>query len=177
VEPDDFALAAEPIDFFGLNVYARVVVDARNFDPHWWATSEDNRLPGGNYLTNGRELYPRALSDAVRLLRTEYGVTVPVYITENGYADSAETPVDGRVHDADRITYLAGFLREAVRAAADGLDVRGYYVWSLLDNYEWAAAYTERFGLIRVDTADMARTWKDSAYWFQRLCHTRRLTS
>jgi beta-glucosidase len=139
-------------------------------------TPEENRLPGGNYLANGQEFYPRALSDAVRLLRTEYGVAVPIYVTENGYSNGAETLVDGRVHDADRIAYLTGFLREAVGAATDGLDVRGYYVWSLLDNYEWTAAYTARFGLIRVDTADMARIWKDSAYWFQRLCTTRTLT-
>nr|WP_276615507.1 family 1 glycosylhydrolase [Nonomuraea basaltis] len=75
---------------------------------------------------------------------------MPLYVTENGYADRAETMVDGRVHDADRIAYLTGFLQEALRAAADGLDIRGYYVWSLLDNYEWTAAYTARFGLIRV---------------------------
>ncbi|TMR91592.1 family 1 glycosylhydrolase [Nonomuraea basaltis] len=79
-----------------------------------------------------------------------YGLTIPLYVTENGYADRAETMVDGRVHDADRIAYLTGFLQEALRAAADGLDIRGYYVWSLLDNYEWTAAYTARFGLIRV---------------------------
>ena len=176
VEADDFAVAAEPMDFVGLNIYARVVVDAQNFNPRWWETSEENRMPGGNYLANGRELYPRALSDAVRLLRSEYGVALPVYITENGYASHTETPVDGRVHDADRITYLTGFLQEAARAATDGLDVRGYYVWTLTDNYEWNAAYTERFGLIRVDTESMARTWKDSAYWIQRVCATRTLT-
>jgi beta-glucosidase len=175
VEPDDFAVAGEPVDFFGLNVYSRVVVDAEDFNPHWWTTAEESRLPGGNYLANGQELYPRALTDAVRLLRTEYGVTVPVYVTENGYSDRTEMPVDGRVHDAERITYLAGFLREALDAAADGLNVRGYYVWSLLDNYEWTAAYTARFGLIRVDANDMARVWKDSAYWFQRVCTTRTL--
>ncbi|MFI7708906.1 family 1 glycosylhydrolase [Nonomuraea sp. NPDC049480] len=176
VQPDDFALAAEPIDFLGVNVYSRVVVDAQNFNPYWWTTPEENRLPGGNYLANGQEFHPGAVSDAARLLRTEYGLTIPLYVTENGYADRAETMVDGRVHDADRIAYLAGFLQEALRAAADGVDIRGYYVWSLLDNYEWTAAYTARFGLIRVDTADMARVWKDSASWFQRLCATRTLT-
>jgi beta-glucosidase len=172
---DDFALATEPIDFLGLNVYSRVIVDSQNFNPCWWTTREENRVPGGTYLPNGQEFYPRALTDAVRLLRTEYGLTVPIYVTENGYANGAETLVDGRVRDADRIAYLSGFVHEAIRAAANGLNIRGYYVWSLLDNYEWTAAYTARFGLIRVDIADMARVWKDSAYWFQRLCATRTL--
>jgi beta-glucosidase len=176
VEPDDFAVAGEPIDFFGLNVYARVIVDAEDFNPHWWASSKDQRPPGGNFLANGRELYPPVLTEAVRLLRDEYGVTVPVYITENGYSDGTETLVDGRVHDSDRIAYLSGFLGEALRAEADGLNVRGFYAWSLLDNFEWPAAYTERFGLIRVDVADMARVWKDSAYWYQRVCASRRLS-
>jgi beta-glucosidase len=177
VHEGDFAVAAEPIDYLGLNVYSRVIVSAENFNPHWWTASKDNRFAGGNYLANGREFYPRALTDAVRLLRAEYGVTVPVYVTENGYSSTAEAVVDGRIHDDDRITYLAGFLEEAVRAAEEGLDVRGYYAWSLLDNYEWAAAYTERFGLIRVDPADMKRVWKDSAYWYQQVCASRTLPS
>jgi beta-glucosidase len=83
--------------------------------------------------------------------------------------------VDGRVHDTDRIAYLTGFLQDAVRAVDEGLDIRGYYVWSLIGNYEWTASYTARFGVIRVDTADMQRVWKDSAYWLQRLCATRTL--
>jgi beta-glucosidase len=175
VQPDDFAIAAEPVDFVGLNVYSRVIVDAQNFDPRWWTTAEENRLPGGNYLVNGQEFYPQALSDAARVVRTEYGVTVPIYITENGLSAGTETVVDGQVHDGDRIAYLTGFLQDAVRAVDEGLDVRGYYVWSLLDNYEWTASYTAQFGLIRVDSADMERVWKDSAYWFQRLCATRTL--
>jgi beta-glucosidase len=176
VQEGDFALAAEPIDFFGLNVYSRVIVSAENFNPQWWARPGENKIPGGNYLANGQELYPQALSDAVRLLRAEYGVAVPIYVTENGYSNGAETLTNGRIHDEDRITYLSGFLEEAVRAAADGLDVRGYYAWSLLDNYEWAAAYTERYGLIRVDIADMRRVWKDSAYWYQQVCASRCFT-
>jgi len=175
VEDGDFATARAPLDFIGLNVYSRIVVRATDPRTPWWTSENADRLPGGNYLSGGREFYPAALSDALAVLRDEYGVTTPVYITENGVSGPDETPgVDGRVHDADRITYLSGFLAEAEAAARRGLGVKGFYAWSLLDNYEWAAAYTEKFGLLHVDLETMQRTWKDSADWYARVCHERR---
>jgi beta-glucosidase len=175
VHPGDFEIAGTPMDYMGINVYSRVVVSADNYNPNWWTTREEDQFPGGNYLQSGQEFYPRALSDAVAVLRDDYGLTLPVYITENGTSVPGEVlDEDGRIHDTARIAYLTGFLANAVDAHENGLDVRGYYVWTLLDDYEWPAAYTEKFGLIHVDLETMERKWKDSAYWFQEVCRTRR---
>lgn len=169
IEDGDAELAGQPIDFLGLNVYARVMVDSTKDTTDRF---EADQQPGGNYLSNGVELYPDALTDAVRLVRDEYGVTVPIYITENGTAVEGELR-DGVEVDDERISYHAAFLERAVAAQRSGLDVRGYYAWSLLDNYEWAAAYTMRFGLLSVDPETGERAYKKSAHWYKALMHER----
>jgi len=173
IQAGDDELAATPIDFLGINVYGRVLVDSTNFNPNWW--EQTDTMPGGNFLSNGTELYPDALTDAVRIARDEYGVTVPIYITENG------TPVDGPiengvVQDDDRIRYISAFLQRAIEAHRAGLGVEGYYVWTLVDNYEWTAGYSARFGLVQVDTDEtFERKYKKSAHWFRRVTRDRRL--
>ncbi|GAA1974517.1 GH1 family beta-glucosidase [Microbacterium pumilum] len=162
--PGDERVVTAPIDFLGLNVYSRVVVSAEDYNPRWWEAADSH--PGGNYLTNGMEYYPTALTDAVTMVKDDYGVTLPLFITENGISLPADAVVDGAVHDPERIDYLAGFLAEAGRAVAAGADIRGFYVWSLLDNYEWSASLSERYGLIHVDHSTQARTMKDSARWY-----------
>jgi beta-glucosidase len=167
----DAELAAQPIDFLGINVYARVMVDSTADT----ADSPDgiDQLPGGNYLSNGTELFPGTLTEAVRVAREEYRVTQPIYITENGTsADGAER--DGVIQDDERIDYVSGFLQKAVEANKAGLGVKGYYLWSLLDNYEWAAAYTMRFGIVRVDPVTFDRTYKKSAHWYRTVNQERR---
>jgi beta-glucosidase len=171
IRPGDAELAAEPIDFLGINVYQRVIVDSTNYTPNWWEATD--RRPGGNYLSNGVELWPQALGDAVRVARDEYGVTVPIYITESGVALEDVVAEDGVVHDSERQTFVAEYLAEAVKARADGLDVQGFYVWTLTDNYEWAAAYSARFGLARVDPVTFDRTLKESGRWFGNVARSR----
>ena len=100
----------------------------------------------------------------VRLAR-EYNPP-PMFITENGMAN-ADRLVDGRVHDAPRIAYMRGHLEALSRAIAAGVDVRGFFYWSLLDNYEWDSGYDKRFGLVHVDYATQQRTLKDSAHWYR----------
>lgn len=172
VQPGDAGITGTPMDFLGLNVYGRVLVDAENYDPAWW--KQDGEFPGGNYLSNGIELYPEALIDAVRIVRDDYAVTLPIYITENGTtADDGEIQ-DGVKSDDDRIAYLSAFLAKAVEAHELGLGVEGYYAWTLMDNYEWTAAYTARFGLVDVDVdGSFDRTYKKSAYWFKQLAQDR----
>ncbi len=88
-------------------------------------------------------------------------------ITENGAAFTDVMEEDGTVHDADRIDYLAGHVRAVHGAIAQGVDVRGFFVWSLLDNFEWAWGYSKRFGIVHVDFATLRRTTKASAHWYR----------
>jgi beta-glucosidase len=90
-----------------------------------------------------------------------------VYITENGLSNQDWIALDGKVHDSQRIDFLHRYLRELKRACADGVDVRGYFQWSIMDNFEWAEGYKERFGLVYVDYPTQRRIPKDSAYWYQ----------
>jgi beta-glucosidase len=94
---------------------------------------------------------------------------VPIYITENGMANVDWVDLDGNVHDPQRIDYLRRYLREVRRAITDGVDIKGYFVWSLLDNFEWGEGFSKRFGLVHVDYATQKRTIKDSACWYRDL--------
>jgi beta-glucosidase len=152
-----------PIDYLGLNVYSRVVVSAEHYNPRWWVA--DEKHPGGNFLDNGMEYYPKAVYDAILMARDQYGWKGPIFITENGAADGPN--VDNPLDDQERINYVAGFLEWIHKAIADGADVRGYYLWSLMDNFEWAAGYTQKFGIIHLDTETMKRTPKASARWYR----------
>lgn len=164
IQAHDMKKISEPIDFFGLNCYNRVVDCA---DPALLKKSRNNAV-GGNYMDNGTEYYPRAVYDALHILKEDYNVTVPVYITENGtYNCNEELTVDGRVHDTERIAYVEGFLQWISKALEEGMDIRGYYVWSLMDNWEWCGGYTFRYGLIHNDFQTQKRTFKDSAYWYR----------
>jgi beta-glucosidase len=110
----------------------------------------------------GWPVVPQGLHDLLTGLRETYGKALPpVYITENGCSTADGT------EDAFRIDYLDGHLRAVHRAIGDGVDVRGYFVWSLLDNFEWAEGYSQRFGLVRVDYDTQARTPRDSFRWLQ----------
>ena len=124
---------------------------------------------GGNFLDNGSEFYPQAAYDAISLFRKDYDATLPIIITENSVPNCNETVVDGRIHDQDRIRYIQGFLDQIRRTMAEGADVRGYYLWSLLDNFEWSAGTSCRYGLLHTDFETQRRIWKDSAYWYRDL--------
>jgi beta-glucosidase len=109
---------------------------------------------------------PTGLRDILIRLRREYG-DLPLFVTENGAAYPDRLTADGRVADPERIDYLHTHLAAAHEALAEGVDLRGYFVWSLLDNFEWAQGYTKRFGLIHIDYETQRRTWKDSAHWYR----------
>ncbi|GAB2883573.1 GH1 family beta-glucosidase [Streptomyces mayteni] len=162
IRAGDLELIASPVDFLGLNVYSRVVVSAKDDNVPWWETSEHH--PGGNFLDNGTEFYPKAVYDAIRMVHDEYGWRGPVYITENGMTDAEDADP---LHDPERIRYVHGFLEWIAKAIAEGADVRGYYLWSLLDNYEWTAGFSKRFGLVHVDPNTLARTPKASFDWYR----------
>ncbi|MFJ8826652.1 GH1 family beta-glucosidase [Streptomyces sp. NPDC102467] len=173
----DLELIAQPMDFLGINYYRPIVVaDAPHREPDPAArVATDNRYAETSYpdvrkTAMGWPVVPESFTDLLTDLKARYGDALPpVHITENGSAEHDAVADDGAVHDADRVTYLHDHLT-ALRAAIDkGVDVRGYYVWSLLDNFEWALGYAKRFGIVRVDYATQQRTPKDSYHWYRRL--------
>ncbi|PZF83660.1 beta-glucosidase [Jiangella anatolica] len=163
--PEDFELITTPVDYLGLNVYSRVVTSAEDDDPRWWVAGDGH--PGGNFLDNGMEFYPKSVYDAINMVTGEYGFDRPIYVTENGVSDTLGDDVAHPIDDVERIRYVAGFLSWIAKAIEEGADVRGYYLWSLLDNYEWSAGFGQRFGLYHVDTRTLVRTPKRSAHWYR----------
>lgn len=143
---DDMKIIAAPLDFFGLNCYNRKIVSATEKN-----VREALEKNGGNFLQNGNEYYPDAIYDTVKLVRNDYKVDIPVYITENGVGYKDEPVVNGTIDDEDRIKYLRAALRSLEKVNAEGGDVRGYYLWSLLDNFEWTAGYSLKFGIHTID--------------------------
>jgi len=159
VQPGDMSLIAQPLDWLGVNYYSRgVAQEGQLLDP----------VPGSDYTDMGWEIHAPALRRLLVRLKRDYPVP-PLYITENGAAFPDQVSPDGRVHDPRRIAYLRDHLIQARLAIADGVDLRGYFVWSLLDNFEWAHGYAKRFGLIYVDYATQQRIVKDSGEWYARV--------
>jgi beta-glucosidase len=158
----DLEAIAAPIDFLGVNYYTRNVVRA---DP---ATGMPVvvALDGVDRTAMGWEVYPEGLYRVLMRLHSEYGAP-PLYVTENGAACADVRGPDGRVDDPARVAYLRGHVDAIARAAADGAPVAGYFVWSLLDNFEWAYGYTERFGLVYVDYETLERVPKQSFAWYR----------
>jgi beta-glucosidase len=165
MEPDDEAtFSANPVDFIGVNYYfpQRVYAsDAGGVLGFEYAQPKD--FPRTEM---GWEVYPRGLYDLLIRIKNEYG-DPELAITENGAAYKDNTWDKGQVQDDDRIEYLDGHMREMLHAIQDGVKLRGYFLWSLMDNFEWGFGYSKRFGITHVDYATQARTWKKSASWYQ----------
>ena len=161
IRDEDMALISQPLDFHGQNIYNAVPVKA----------GEDGRpvrlqrAPGFPRTGNNWPVTPKALYWGPKFITERYHV--PFYITENGMSAHDWVSLDGQVHDPNRTDFLHRYLRELQQCATDGADIRGYFVWSLLDNYEWNEGYKERFGIIHVDLETQKRTLKDSAIFYQ----------
>jgi beta-glucosidase len=148
-------------DFIGVNYYSRGLVQA---DPTALPLGARRVSPAAEVpiTTMGWEVYPAGLTATLLWLRDRYG-TLPLYITENGAAFSDPPAAHGVIDDAQRVDYLRSHLHAAALALAQGVDLRGYFAWSLLDNFEWAHGYAQRFGLVQVDPLTLMRTPKRSA--------------
>ncbi|MDT0441777.1 GH1 family beta-glucosidase [Streptomyces johnsoniae] len=172
VRDGDLATIAAPLDFLGVNYYSRHVVRAgvpRPGPTHWVGSQDVEFVKRGVPQTEmGWEIDPDGLYETLTRVSREYG-PLPLYVTENGAAFADEVTREGRVHDEDRRRYLEEHFRAAHRALAEGVDLRGYFVWSLLDNFEWAHGYSKRFGLVHVDFETQVRTLKDSGRWFSEI--------
>jgi beta-glucosidase len=165
---DDMAIIGRKVDFLGINYYFRSNLHSNG--AHGFV---DVPLAGVERTQMGWEVYPQGLEDLLRQFKRDYPNLPPITITENGMA-SDDQVVNGRVHDAQRVAYLNGHFAAVARAIDAGVDVRGYFVWSLMDNFEWAFGYERRFGLVHVDYASQQRTLKDSARAFQAFLEQRR---
>jgi beta-glucosidase len=120
------------------------------------------------------EICAPAFRRVLNRINTDYDLP-PIYITENGAAFRDVVSPDGRIHDERRIDYLRQHIRQIRLAMQDGVDMRGYFVWSLMDNFEWSQGYTKRFGVVRVDYETLERTIKDSGTWYAHLIATNQL--
>lgn len=154
---EDFPTITQPLDWVGLNYYTRKLIAPA---PGPWPALApvDGPLPKTQM---GWEIAPEALYRFIMRVAQEYAPGLPIYVTENGMAN-ADTLTDGAVNDPERIAYLDAHLDQCRRAIAEGADLCGYIIWSLLDNYEWALGYEKRFGLVHVDFNSLKRTPKAS---------------
>ena len=178
IAPGDMVTIGAPLDFVGVNYYTRSRVRRAWYVPFLGLWPEglpvltghappppDGPEGGPRYSGMGWEVYPAGLFELLWRLKTEYG-NPPVYVTENGAAYPDTLTADGRVHDDARRDYLEQHLNIVAAAVKGGAAVRGYFVWSLLDNFEWTYGYDKRFGLVYVDFETQRRVIKDSGLWY-----------
>ncbi|MHA7263569.1 GH1 family beta-glucosidase [Arthrobacter sp. TMN-37] len=185
IQPGDLEIIGAPLDFLGVNHYHDDLVGGSSDDPgsdgHAGGAERPAASPwiGAEHITFPSRGLPRTAMDwevnpdglrhlLVRLGR-EYENLPPLYITENGAAYDDEVGADGAIHDAERTQFILDHVDAVGRAIDEGADVRGYFVWSLLDNFEWSWGYGKRFGIVRVDYDTLARTVKDSGHAYGRL--------
>jgi beta-glucosidase len=159
------ATIRQPLDFYGVNYYNPMRIAAADEDAPM--PFEPLEIVGYPTTDFGWPVVPDALREWLITLRARYRAALPpIIITESGCSYSTAPDADGVVDDQDRIDYLDAHLRAVAVAVRAGVDVRGYYTWSLLDNFEWAEGYTQRFGLVYVDYDTLARIPKKSFDWY-----------
>jgi len=164
VQPGDLATIATPTDFLGVNYYSRAVVKA-GADGRPEAVPQ---APPEELTAMGWEVWPRGLTDILVRVTREYGPQ-RIHVTENGAAYEDVVASDGAVDDERRVEYLRHHLGASLDAIEQGVPLRGYFVWSLMDNFEWGLGYSRRFGLYHVDYATQRRTPKASAHFFREV--------
>ena len=156
----------QPLDFYGFNSYTGVPTKAGpDGNP-----VHPKLVPGHPHTLFLWKLTPDILYWGPKFMAERY--KLPIVITENGMSNPDWVAVDGAVHDGARIDYLHRHLSALGKAIDEGADVRGYFQWSIMDNFEWAEGYKHRFGLIHVDFETQKRTLKDSAYWYRAVIRT-----
>lgn len=172
VRDGDLAAISAPLDFLGLNYYSRAVMRAGP-DGHPVAVPPAAGTPATDM---GWEVYPDGLRRSLVRVHRDYAPP-RIYITENGAAYDDPAGPDGRIRDARRIDYLRGHLLAARAALDEGVPLAGYFLWSLLDNWEWGYGFSKKFGLVAVDPVDQRRVPKDSAQWYSQVARTNSLGS
>jgi beta-glucosidase len=171
VAPGDFKLISAPTDFLGLNIYTGYFVRARQ-----GASYEVLPLPENFPRADSKwlNLMPQAIYWGLRFAHENYGAK-GIYVTENGCGYNVEPVVGGEVFDLHRREFLRAYLGELSRAIRDGVPVKGYFVWSFMDNFEWEDGYTRRFGIVHVDFATQKRTPKISSRYYSEVIRLNRV--
>ncbi len=154
------------LDLLGVNYYTRTVA---KYDPKFPIISATQIQPQGNEYSGMWEIYPEGIYEILMRVWKEYQPQCELMVTENGVPVPDGLDLDCRVRDERRIRYLRNHLAQVQRAMAEGVPVKGYFHWSLMDNFEWAHGYTPRFGIVYVDYRTLKRTIKDSGYWFAKV--------
>lgn len=166
ITKEDMELISQPLDFMGTNIYNGYYIKAgENGEPQFLDYEY-----GAPQTGTGWPMTPECIYWGLRFAYERYHL--PIHVTENGVCYRDIVSPDGRVHDTNRSTFLDAYLSEVQRAADEGVDVRGYFLWTFLDNFEWSEGYKDRFGIIYVDYATQKRTAKDSAYWYAETIRT-----
>ena len=161
IRPGDLETIHAPVDFLGVNYYTPTMIAAGpQGQPEW-------RPNSGPLTAMGWSIDPAGLHETLTRVQTEYTGNLPLYVSENGASFRDYLNPEGECRDPERVDFLHTHLREAHRAIADGMPLAGYFVWSLLDNFEWDSAYRERFGLVYIDYATQRRVPKGSFGWYQ----------
>ncbi|WNV88178.1 GH1 family beta-glucosidase [Umezawaea sp. Da 62-37] len=190
VREGDLEIISTPLDMLGVNYYSEHNVSSvadgegpparngRRQSGSPWVGLGDLSFPGRDLPRTDMdwEVQPVGLTKVLRRLHDEYP-RLPLYITENGAAYRDEFDGDGAVHDAERLGFIDGHLRAAHAAISEGVDLRGYFCWSLLDNFEWAEGYAKRFGIVHVDYDTQVRTPKASAHWYAKVARENALAA
>ena len=163
ITDEDMKLISQPLDFMGQNIYNGYMMrQGENGEPEYV-----DREAGAAKTAAGWPVTPECFYYGVKFLYERYHL--PLYITENGMSCHDDVSLDGRVHDPNRQNFLDLYISALQRANDDGADVRGYFLWTFLDNFEWDKGYTERFGIVYVDFKTQKRIVKDSAFWYQKI--------
>jgi beta-glucosidase len=163
---EDMELIHQPLDFIGQNIYNGYVIKmGEDGKPKF----VDRPLGYPKTATNW-PVTPECLYWGVRFISERYNM--PIYVTENGMGCHDQVSTDKRVRDPNRIDFLDQYISQLQRASDEGIDVRGYFLWTFLDNFEWDKGYNERFGIVHVDFNTQKRIAKDSAYWYKKVIET-----
>lgn len=163
ITDEDMKLISQPLDFMGQNIYNGYMMrQGEDGEPEYV-----DREAGAAKTAAGWPVTPECFYYGVKFLYERYHL--PLYITENGMSCHDDVSLDGRVHDPNRQNFLDLYISALQRANDDGADVRGYFLWTFLDNFEWDKGYTERFGIVYVDFKTQKRIVKDSAFWYQKI--------
>jgi beta-glucosidase len=175
IQPGDLELIRQPLDFLGMNHYFTSAVKHSSGGGLLKLDQKMLTLPTASYTDVGWGIYPSGIRSVLQRVKGIVG-SLPVYITENGCAVPDQPDASGFVEDRERVSYLRLHLIEMHKAIQDGVNLKGYFLWSLMDNFEWASGFRPRFGIIHVDYPTQRRTPKLSARWYSDVIAHNRVT-